>query len=97
MLQDYGIALTRSEVAIEASQCGQFEADRFGIDVHAPVFLVLCRELHQTGGHEAPLEVARVEYRGNQPVPPRSRVAESHSELAATLALSDEAGGAGHQ
>jgi len=94
VLEDYGFALTRSEVAIEASQCGQFEADRFGIDVHAPVFLVLCRELHQTGGHEAPFEVARVEYRGDRL---QFRLglggAESHSELAATLALSDEAGG----
>ena len=96
VLQDYGIALTRSEVAIEASQCGQFEADRFGIDVHAPVFLVLCRELHQTGGHEAPLEVARVEYRGDRlQFRLGLGVAESHSELAATLALSDEAGEGG--
>lgn len=65
MLVDHDVMLTRSEVKIEASQCGQFEADRFGIAVHAPVFLVLCRELRRIDGEEVPFEVARVEYRAD--------------------------------
>jgi GntR family transcriptional regulator len=91
VLGDHGLALTRSEVAIEASQCGQFEADRFGIAVHAPVFLVLCREFHRTNGDEAPLEVARVEYRADLL---QFRLGlgadDAQGELSATLAMSTE-------
>jgi GntR family transcriptional regulator len=92
VLADHGFALTRSEVSIEASQCGQFEADRFGIDVHAPVFLVLGREMHEVDGREAPFEVARVEYRADLL---QFRLGlggdQADGELAATLALSDDA------
>ena len=92
VLADYGVALTRSEVSIEASQCGQFEADRFGIEVRAPVFLVLCREMHEVDGHERPFEVARVEYRADLL---QFRLGldgdRANGELAATLRLNDEA------
>jgi GntR family transcriptional regulator len=64
-LADRGITLGRSEVSIETSQCGQFEADRFGVPHRAPVFLVLCTEYRATASGDRPFEVARVEYRGD--------------------------------
>ena len=66
VLADHGIELARSTMSIETSQCGQFEADRFGIAARSAVFLVLCTEF-RTGGHgdSIPFEVARVEYRGD--------------------------------
>jgi len=65
VLEDYGIELAHSHVAIETSQCGQFEADRFGIPHRSPVFLVLCTEHRRTEDGTRPFEVARVEYRGD--------------------------------
>ncbi len=65
MLAEHGVALERSQVSIETTQCGQFEADRFGIPHRTPVFLVLCTEYRETSTGPRPFEVARVEYRGD--------------------------------
>jgi GntR family transcriptional regulator len=68
VIGDHGVRLARAELSIEASQCGQFEADRFGIPHRSAVFLVLCTEYQLSGdgdGLETPIEVARVEYRGD--------------------------------
>lgn len=65
VLADHGVALAHSELSIETSQCGQFEADRFGIPHRASVFLVLCTEFQETDDGPRPFEVARVEYRGD--------------------------------
>ncbi|MEA2248171.1 MAG: GntR family transcriptional regulator, partial [Solirubrobacteraceae bacterium] len=65
VLSDHGVELAHSRIAIETSQCGQFEADRFGIPHRASVFLVLCTEFRRDGLDERPFEVARVEYRGD--------------------------------
>jgi GntR family transcriptional regulator len=61
------VRLGRAELSIEASQCGQFEADRFGVPHRSAVFLVLCTEyqLSADADGEVPFEVARVEYRGD--------------------------------
>ncbi|MHB1572314.1 MAG: GntR family transcriptional regulator [Solirubrobacteraceae bacterium] len=61
------VQLAHSELSIETSQCGQFEADRFGIAHRSAVFLVLCTEFRRThnGRRTAPFEVARAEYRGD--------------------------------
>lgn len=64
-LAELGVRLTRSENTVETSQCGQFEADRFGIDHRSPVFLAQCREFERVDGGEVPFEVARVECRGD--------------------------------
>jgi GntR family transcriptional regulator len=60
-----GVELERSRLSIETSQCGQFEADRFGIPHRSAVFLVLCTEYRRTPDGTTPFEVARVEYRGD--------------------------------
>lgn len=65
VLADHGIELAQSQLAIETSQCGQFEADRFGIPHRSAVFLVLCTEFAHRDGGARPFEVARVEYRGD--------------------------------
>jgi GntR family transcriptional regulator len=65
VLADHDVELAHSSIAIETSQCGQFEADRFGIPHRASVFLVLCTEFRSDGAQERPFEVARVEYRGD--------------------------------
>ncbi|HXF97167.1 MAG TPA: GntR family transcriptional regulator [Gaiellaceae bacterium] len=65
VLRDHGVELAQSRISIETSQCGQFEADRFGIPHRASVFLVLCTELRRDGDRTRPFEVARVEYRGD--------------------------------
>jgi GntR family transcriptional regulator len=65
VLADHGTELAHSHVSIETSQCGQFEADRFGIPHRSPVFLVLCTEHRRTPDGTRPFEVARVEYRGD--------------------------------
>jgi GntR family transcriptional regulator len=65
VLADHGIELARSSLSIETSQCGQFEADRFGIPHRSAVFLVLCTELRGAPDGAVPFEVARVEYRGD--------------------------------
>lgn len=64
-LAGHGVELAHSELAIETSQCGQFEADRFGIPHRSAVFLVLCTEHCFAPEGTRPFEVARVEYRGD--------------------------------
>jgi GntR family transcriptional regulator len=64
-LAQHDIELADSQLSIEASQCGQFEADRFGIAHRSAVFLVLCTEHRRAGDGSPPFEVARVEYRGD--------------------------------
>lgn len=65
VLADHGIELAHSDVAIETSQCGQFEADRFGIPHRSAVFLVLSTEYRTLSDAAVPFEVARAEYRGD--------------------------------
>ena len=68
VIGDHGVRLARAELSIEASQCGQFEADRFGVPHRSAVFLVLCTEYRlseDADDGETPFEVARVEYRGD--------------------------------
>jgi GntR family transcriptional regulator len=65
VLADHGIELAQSQLSIETSQCGQFEADRFGIPHRSAVFLVLCTEFARMDDGARPFEVARVEYRGD--------------------------------
>jgi GntR family transcriptional regulator len=64
-LAEHGIELAHSQLSIETSQCGQFEADRFDIPHRSPVFLVLCTEHCLAPEGTRPFEVARVEYRGD--------------------------------
>lgn len=64
-LAQHGVTLAHSRLSIEASQCGQFEADRFGIPHRSAVFLVLCTEHRVDGDTTVPFEVARAEYRGD--------------------------------
>jgi GntR family transcriptional regulator len=65
VLADHGVRLGSARVSIEASQCGQFEADRFKIPHRSAVFLVLSTEFRDQEGEPRPFEVARVEYRGD--------------------------------
>ena len=65
VLADHGIELAHARIAVETSQCGQFEADRFGIPHRASVFLAVCTEFRRDGTGTRPFEVARVEYRGD--------------------------------
>ncbi|UGS39214.1 GntR family transcriptional regulator [Capillimicrobium parvum] len=66
VLADQGIELAHARIAVETSQCGQFEADRFGIPHRSPVFLAVCTEFcRAASGSTRPIEVARVEYRGD--------------------------------
>jgi GntR family transcriptional regulator len=65
VLSDQGITLANARVSIEASQCGQFEADRFKIPHRSAVFLVLSTEFRHLEAEARPFEVARVEYRGD--------------------------------
>jgi GntR family transcriptional regulator len=66
VLAEHGIELAQSRLSIETSQCGQFEADRFGIQHRAAVFLVLSTEFRRRPDADPrPFEVARVEYRGD--------------------------------
>src|SRR6478672_2314491 len=65
VLSDHGIELAQARIAVETSQCGQFEADRFGIPHRASVFLAVCTEFRRDGTTTRPFEVARVEYRGD--------------------------------
>ena len=61
----HGVELAHARVVVETSQCGQFEADRFGIPHRAAVFLAGCTEFCREGAATRPFEVARVEYRGD--------------------------------
>jgi GntR family transcriptional regulator len=65
ILGAHGVELAHARVAVETSQCGQFEADRFGIPHRAAVFLAVCTEYRRDGVGTRPFEVARVEYRGD--------------------------------
>jgi GntR family transcriptional regulator len=65
VLSDHGIELAHARLAVETSQCGQFEADRFGIPHRAAVFLAVCTEYRRDDSGTRPFEVARVEYRGD--------------------------------
>lgn len=65
VLGDHRVKLANARVSIEASQCGQFEADRFKIPHRSAVFLVLSTEFRHKDGEPTPFEVARVEYRGD--------------------------------
>ena len=65
VLADHGVELAQARIAVETSQCGQFEADRFGIPHRASVFLAFCTEFRHDGPATRPFEVARVEYRGD--------------------------------
>jgi GntR family transcriptional regulator len=91
VLGDHGVQLDRSSLSIETSQCGQFEADRFGIERRASVFLVLCTEHCRTDAGSRPFEVARVEYRGDL-LQFRLEVADGASgTIQASWALTDRA------
>lgn len=91
LLGDYGVALAHSELSIETSQCGQFEADRFGIPHRSSVFLVLCTEFQRTGDGPRPFEVARVEYRGDL-LQFRLEVSpDAEQAMAATWTLTEDA------
>ncbi len=89
VLADYGIELAHSQVSIEASQCGQFEADRFRIPHRSAVFLVLCTEYRHGEDGTRPFEVARVEYRGDVLQFQLDLSAEPGGGLAATWALAE--------
>jgi len=89
VLADYGIELAHSQVAIEASQCGQFEADRFRIPHRSAVFLVLCTEYRHGQEGTQPFEVARVEYRGDVIQLHLDLTTEPSGGLAATWALEE--------
>jgi GntR family transcriptional regulator len=64
-LGQHDVELAHTQLSIEASQCGQFEADRFGIPHRSAVFLVLCTEHRSTAEGAVPFELARIEYRGD--------------------------------
>jgi GntR family transcriptional regulator len=89
LLGDHGVTLAHTQLSIETSQCGQFEADRFGIPHRSSVFLVLCTEFEQTPDGPQPFEVARVEYRGDL-LQFRLEVSPSETQaLAATWSLNE--------
>jgi GntR family transcriptional regulator len=90
VLADHAIELAQSQVSIETSQCGQFEADRFGIPHRSAVFLVLCTEFARAGDSARPFEVARVEYRGDL-LQFRLEVSATRADsLSATWSLNEE-------
>jgi GntR family transcriptional regulator len=93
ILADHGIELTGSSLSIETSQCGQFEADFFGIPHRSAVFLVLSTELSRIGDRVVPFEVARVEYRGDMLQLRLEVSGEAPGALEAVWALTDEADG----
>ena len=93
VLADHGIELAGSSLSIETSQCGQFEADRFGIPHRSAVFLVLSTELRRAAGGVAPFEVARVEYRGDLLQLRLEVSGEGPGAIEAVWALTDEADG----
>jgi GntR family transcriptional regulator len=93
---DHGIELAQSELSIESTQCGQFEADRFGIEHRSAVFLVLCTDYRkQPDGEARPFEVARVEYRGDLLQFRVEVSSEEPGRMAATWTLDHGAQGAG--
>ena len=93
VLADHGIELAGSSLSIETSQCGQFEADCFGIPHRSAVFLVLSTELRRDGAGVVPFEVARVEYRGDLLQLRLEVSGEAPGAIEAVWALTDEADG----
>jgi GntR family transcriptional regulator len=93
VLADYGIELGGSSLSIETSQCGQFEADRFGIPHRSAVFLVLSTELRRAASGTVPFEVARVEYRGDLLQLRLEVSGDAPGAIEAVWALTDEADG----
>jgi len=93
VLADHGVELARSSLSIETSQCGQFEADRFGIPHRSAVFLVLCTEHRRAPDGVVPFEVARVEYRGDLLQFRLEVSGEAPGAIEAIWALTDEADG----
>lgn len=93
LLAEHGIELARSTLSIETSQCGQFEADRFGIPHRSAVFLVLCTEFRQAPDGPEPFEVARVEYRGDMLQFRLEVNAETPGSIEAIWALTEEPSG----
>jgi GntR family transcriptional regulator len=93
VLADHGVELAGSSLSIETSQCGQFEADRFGIPHRSAVFLVLCTELCRAPGGNVPFEVARVEYRGDLLQFRLEVSGDGPGALEAVWALTDDADG----
>ena len=89
VLADHGIELAHSQVSIEASQCGEFEADRFRIRHRSAVFLVLCTEYRHEEDETQPFEVARIEYRGDMVQFQLDLSPEPGGGLAATWALAE--------
>jgi GntR family transcriptional regulator len=92
VLADHGIELAQCQLSIETSQCGQFEADRFGVPHRAAVFLILCTEFRtRPDGAPRPFEVARAEYRGDL-LQFRIEVSPTDaSSMAASWTFTDEA------
>ena len=91
VLADYGIVLANARVSIEASQCGQFEADRFHIPHRSAVFLVLATEFESHKAEPRPIEVARIEYRGDLMQFQLDLSPSSEGSLSLTWELSREA------
>jgi GntR family transcriptional regulator len=91
VLAAHDVELAGSSLSIETSQCGQFEADRFGIPHRSAVFLVLCTELRRAPEGSAPFEVARVEYRGDLLQFRLEVGGEGPGALQAVWALTDDA------
>lgn len=97
LLADHGIELAQSEMSIESTQCGQFEADRFGVEHRSAVFLVLCTDFRREAGREPrPFEVARVEYRGDVLQFRVEVSSEEPGRMAATWTFTDTADVANH-
>ncbi len=90
-LAEHGVSLAHSQLSIEASQCGQFEADRFAIPHRSAVFLVLCTEYCRSGDGTRPFEVARVEYRGDLLQFRLQAASSDGDEMSATYELNDDA------
>ena len=65
VLADHGIELAQARIAVETSQCGQFEADRFGIPIARRSSSPSAPSSAATATATRPFEVARVEYRGD--------------------------------
>jgi GntR family transcriptional regulator len=91
VLADHQVTLANARVSIEASQCGQFEADRFKIPHRSAVFLVLSTEFRHQNGLATPFEVARVEYRGDLMQFQLDLSPSSEASLSLTWELSREA------
>lgn len=86
------LELAHSQASVETSQCGQFEADRFGVPHRTSVFLALCTEYRKEPGGTSPFEVARVEYRGDLVQLRLNMIGEQSGELEAHLSLNDSFG-----